>query len=207
MGDDWRVCIAFGYLSRRPKSGRRAVISDLDRRLGDRITVSAKNTEVVLYADSAGAAEEAAQAAREALARHDVSAPVRTERWSPWDQQWRDATEDPSVDVAAERQLRDEYLRQQARELSAVTGWPNWHVRADLPSHREVVALAGQLAAQGWRVRPHRRHLIAGADCEEDAQALVEELSGDADAVTAFHVKRVSYSFVPPVMPPPPSPK
>jgi hypothetical protein len=80
-------------------------------------------------------------------------------------------------------------------------------VRADLPSHREVVALAGQLAAQGWRVRPRWRHLIAGADCEDDAKALVQALSGDgdsyADAVIAFRVRRVSYSFIPAWLPPP----
>jgi len=37
-------------------------------------------------------------------------------------------------------------------------------VRVDVPSHRDVVALAGHLAAQGWRVRRRRRHLFVGAD-------------------------------------------
>lgn len=203
MGDDWRVCIAFGYLWRL-KSGRRALISALESRLGDQVTVSATNNSIFLYAGSAAAAEQAAQVAGEVLARLDVSAPVLTERWSPWENQWRDAAEDPSADVTAERQLLDDYRKQQARELSARTGWPDWHVRADLPSRREAVALAGQLAAQGWRVRPHGRRLIAGADCEEDAQALVQALSGDGDddAITAFRVKRVSYSFVPGWLPP-----
>jgi hypothetical protein len=44
-----------------------------------------------LYAPSAGSADEAAQVAREVLARRGVSAPVRTEVWSPRDQEWRDA--------------------------------------------------------------------------------------------------------------------
>jgi len=66
-----------------------------------------------------------------------------------------------------------------------------------LPSHREVVALAAHLAAQGWRVRPHRRYLIVGADCEDDAKSLARELSrlragdGRVDAETAFRVGRV----------------
>jgi hypothetical protein len=65
-------------------------------------------------------------------------------------------------------------------------------VRVELPSHEDVVALAGHLAARGWRVRPHRRHLIVGADCEDDAKSLARELSGDgrADAQTAFRVRR-----------------
>ena len=48
-------------------------------------------------------------------------------------------------------------------------------------------------AAWGWRVRPHRRHLVVGADCEDDAKSLARELSGDgrADADTAFRVRRV----------------
>jgi len=62
-----------------------------------------------------------------------------------------------------------------------------------LPSHDDVVHLAEHLAAQGWRVRPRRRHLIVGADCEDDAKSLARELSGDgrADADTAFRVRRV----------------
>ena len=73
------------------------------------------------------------------------------------------------------------------------SGRPAWEVRVELPSHDDVVRLAGHLAARGWRVRPHRRHLIVGADCEDDAKSLARELSGDgrADADTAFRVRRV----------------
>ena len=47
-------------------------------------------------------------------------------------------------------------------------------------------------------VRRRRRHLLVGADCEDDAKGLVRELSGDgrADAETAFRVGRVSYSYM-----------
>jgi hypothetical protein len=71
-------------------------------------------------------------------------------------------------------------------------------VRVEVRSHRDVVALAGHLAAQGWRVRRRRRHLLVGADCEDDAKGLVRELSGDgrADADTAFRVGRVSYGYM-----------
>ena len=136
--------------------------------------------------------------AREVLARHDVSAPVRTERWSPWEEEWLDVTDKPSADVAAEQQAEHEYRQEQERERSVTAGRPAWQVRVELPSHRDVVALAGHLAAQGWRVRRRRRHLLVGADCEDDAKGLVRELSGDgrADADTAFRVGRVSYSYM-----------
>jgi len=84
------------------------------------------------------------------------------------------------------------------REMSRKVGFPVWQVRVEVRSHRDVVALAGHLAAQGWGVRRRRRHLFVGADCEDDAKGLVRELSGDgrADAETAFRVRRVSYEYM-----------
>ena len=131
--------------------------------------------------------------AREVLAQHDLSAPVRTERWSPRDQEWRDARTSRPPLSAAERQAVTNTVRSKSGKVGR-TGFPAWQVRVELPSHRDVVALAGHLAAQGWRVRRRRRSLIVGANCEDDAKGLVRALSGDgrADADTAFRVRRVS---------------
>ena len=98
-----------------------------------------------------------------------------------------------SADAAAERQALHEARQERERQASVTSGRPAWEVRVELPSHDDVVRLAGHLAARGWRVRPHRRHLIVGADCEDDAKSLARELSGDgrADADTAFRVRRV----------------
>lgn len=220
MGDDWRVCLsgdlpgqltADEVYTRYPASAkeaaeqesfRQALISALGSRLGDQVSVTSNGTEIFLYAPAAGSADEAAQVAREVLARHDVSALVRTECWSPWEEEWLDVTDKPSADVAAEQQAEQqaehEYRQEQERERSRRAGFPAWQVRVEVPSHRDVVALAGHLAAQGWRVRRRRRHLLVGADCEDDAKGLVRELSGDgrADADTAFRVGRVSYSYM-----------
>ena len=195
MDDGWRVCIAFGVLPRSLHSFRRALISALGSRLGDQVAVSSSRwgTRIFVYAPSAGSADEAAQVAREVLARRDVSAPVRTEFWSVREQEWRDAADEPSADPVAERQALHEARQERERQASVTSGRPAWEVRVELPSHDDVVRLAGHLAAQGWRVRPHRRHLIVGADCEDDAKSLAGELSGDggADAGTAFRVRRV----------------
>jgi hypothetical protein len=195
MDDGWRVCIAFGVLPRSLHSFRQALISALGSRLGDQVAVSSSRwgTRIFLYAPSAGSADEAAQVAREVLARHDVSAPVRTEFWSPRAQQWRDAADEPSADPVAEQQARHEARQERERQASVTFGRPAREVWVELPSHDDVVHLAEHLAAQGWRVRPHRRHLIVGADCEDDAKSLARELSGDgrADADTAFRVRRV----------------
>jgi hypothetical protein len=200
MGDDWRVCTAWG--DPRDLISDTALTRELSRRLGYQVEVGWDNRQVFWYAPSAGSADEIAQVAREVLAQHDVGrhqrAPVRTERWSRRDLDWRDVTDEPSADIEAELQAEHEYFQEQERERSRRAGFPAWRVRVDVSSHRDVVTLAGQLAAQGWRVRQRRRHLFVGADCEDDAKGLVRELSGDgrADAETAFRVRRVSYSYM-----------
>jgi hypothetical protein len=192
MGDDWRVRIAFDDLRGRLWSCEQALVPALFRRLGDQVAVSSSDTQIFLYVRSAGSADQAAQVARVVLARHDVRAPVRTEFWSPPDQEWLDAADEPSADPVAERR------RALARERSVTAGFPAWVVQVKMSSHRDAVALAGHLAGQGWQVRPRRRYLIVGADCEDDAKGLVRELSGDgrADTETAFGVLRVSYRYM-----------
>jgi hypothetical protein len=195
MDDGWRVGIAFGVLPRSLHSLRQALISALGSRLGDQVAVSSSRwgTQIFLYAASAGSADEAAQVAREVLARHGVGAPVRTEFWSLRDQEWRDAADEPSADPVAGQQALHEARQERERQASVTFGRPAREVRVEVPSHDDVVALAGHLAAQGWRVRPHRRHLIVGADCDDDAKSLARELTGDgrADADTAFRIRRV----------------
>ena len=107
-------------------------------------------------------------------------------------------TVQPSADIAAELRTGLEYRREQERERSRRAGFPGWRVRVDVPSHGDVEALAGHLAALGWGVRRRRRHLFVGADCEDDAKSLVRELCGDgcANAEAAFRVRRVSNEFM-----------
>lgn len=175
------------------ESWRQSLIPELGSRLGDQVAAGSSGTDIFLYAPSAGSADEAARVAREVLARRDVSAPVRTERWSPREEEWLDVTDVPPADAAAAQQAEHEYLQELERERSVTTGIPAWRMLVEVPSHRDVVTLAGHLAAQGWRVRPRRRHLIVWADCEDDAKGLARELSGDgrADADTAFRIRRV----------------
>ena len=163
-----------------------------------RVAVGSSRTEIFFYASSAGSADVAAQVAREVLARHDVSVPFWTERSSRRDKEWRDVTDEPPADIAAELQAEHEYRQEQDRERSRRAGVAAWRVRVDVLSDRDAVALAGHLAAQGWRVRRRRRHPLVGAECEDDAKGVVRELSGDgrADAETAFPVRRVSYSYM-----------
>jgi hypothetical protein len=203
MGDDWRVRIAFGVLPRGRRAFRQALIPAVGSRLGDQVTVSSSKTQIFVYAPSIGLADQAAQVARELLVLHDVDVPVRTEFWSQREQQWLDA-DDPSAGPAAQRpadppEAQRHADRQEAeRKRSVMTGVPAWQVRIEVPSHRDAIALAGHLAAQGWRVRRRPRSVIVSANCEDDAKGLGRALSGDgrADTDTAFRVVRVSYRYM-----------
>ena len=110
------------------ESFRQALISALGSRLGDQVRVSLSSIGFILEAPSAGSADEAAQVAREVLARYDVSALVRTERWSPWKEEWLDVADKPSADVAAEQQAEQqaehEYRQEQERERSRRAAFP-----------------------------------------------------------------------------------
>jgi hypothetical protein len=83
MDDGWRVCIAFGVLPRSLHSFRRALISALGSRLGDQVAVSSRRwgTRIFVYARSAGSADEAAQVAREVLARHRLQSASPGRPW------------------------------------------------------------------------------------------------------------------------------
>jgi len=199
MADDWRVRIGLGDLPRSSlASFRQAVITELGSRLGDQVAVSSNATQIFVYAPSIGLADKAAQVAREVLAQRNISVgTVRTEGWSWREQDWRDADEVPVESAAEQERARHAYIQEQERETLVRSGFPAWEVRVELPSHRDVVVLAGDLAAQGWRVRRRIRSLIVWANCEDDARGLAQALSADGsgDADTAIRVGRVSLRF------------
>jgi len=197
MADDWRVCIAFGGGS--VDSLRQALTTALGSRLGDQVAISSNATQIFLYAPSIGLAGEAAQVAGEVLAQHSISVgTVRTEGWSWRKQQWRDADEMPAEPEPVQEWAGHASRQELERATSVMRGFPAWQVRVELPSHRDVVVLAGQLAAQGWRVRRRIRSLIVWANCEDDATGLARALSADGsgDADTAIRVGRVSLRYM-----------
>jgi len=114
MGDDWRVCTAWG--DQGDPISDTALTCELSRCLGYEVEVGWDNRKVFSYAPSAGSADEIAQVAREVLAWHDVGrhrrAPVRTERWIRRDQDWRDVTDEPSAVIDAELQAEHEYRQE-----------------------------------------------------------------------------------------------
>ncbi len=95
MSDEWRVSLVLDDRTGVPKK----LVENLRVRLGDDIGVSADKTRLFLYAGTEKAADEAGQAARDALAQEGrVAESSLLERWDPDGQKWRDprveATED-----------------------------------------------------------------------------------------------------------------
>jgi hypothetical protein len=70
---------------------------DLDdearERLGSRVIVTRDGSHVFLYASTQASCEEAARVVRELLAEDELTADVRSTRWHPVEEAWKDISE------------------------------------------------------------------------------------------------------------------
>jgi hypothetical protein len=145
------------------------------------IEVSQTRTGVFLYAASANAAVQAEHVVRDVLAEHAVTADVRCDRWNPIGKSW----------------TSHEDLMNAERRKSAASGQAAWLVRVG-PSHRGLKALAWRLEAEGFSVARRWRYLFAGANCEDDAHALADQIRRYSSFNPRIRVQRV-YDRPPPV--------
>jgi hypothetical protein len=161
---------------------------DERERFGDRVVVSRDGPRVFLYADAATPLEAAELAVNDELAERGAGARLSLERWHPVEQAWRDADE-PLPESADE--IEAERGRQQAREAahSRETGYAEWEVRVELPTHEETAALADRLESEGIPVVRRSTFLLAGAANEDDARALAERLRGELPAAARIEVE------------------
>jgi hypothetical protein len=209
MDEGWRVNVSvYDQPGTRRKSMSRSV-DDLRSQLGDHIRVNSGKTSIFLYAATAAAAREADRVAQQVLAQANVPASSQLEHWDPVDEEWRDAAAEPpdaatepigaaepADDEDAERTVH-ELLQEQERQRSVATGLAAWQVRVDLSSHRRVVDLAERLTSQGWPVVRRRRFLVAGANCQDDADGLAQEIQGYVGADAAIRVEKAIFNWGP----------
>jgi len=190
VAGDWRVRITFNDQPRlKGKSNHHNVADDLRSHLGEHAPVSAGKEHIFVYAATLGAAEQVGQVARAVLAQHDLGADLKFERWDPLEQAWLDASAEPPDDTAAQ-QAAHEYHQEQERERSAATGRAAWQVRVELASRDGVTELAERLAYAGWPVVRRRKYLVAGANCEDDANGLAREIQGYGYPDAVIRVQR-----------------
>jgi hypothetical protein len=197
MDESWRISIKFhDQLHTMRKSSAKKVIRDLRSHLGG-IRVVRGKTDVLLYADTAEGAEEAQRVAQEVLARHNSAAVVQLEHWDVASEAWQ-APSARSSSASSEQRAAHERRQRQEREQSMATGQAAWQVRVDLPSHRDVSSLSEHLKSEGWPVVQRRKHLIAGANCEDEAAALAHEIERYCGADAVIRLERSVFGWISP---------
>ena len=182
---DWRVTISLSGQANveqaRQSFSEKEVEQDVRGRLGHNIVVGAGDSQVFLYAGTELAAREAERTAREVLGQLGIEAEFALDRWHPIEEEWQ------SPDVAmprteAERQAEHQRLEAAETVESLDFGSALWQARAELPSHREAVALAHKLQGEGYAVVRRWKFLIVGANDDDDARAIAEHIRQEAPA-------------------------
>ena len=191
--NDWRVTItlpdqehaghAIGSLRehRREDAREQEVEGDIQQRLGRMVAVGAGDSQIFLYAATEDTARQAEQVARELLAQRGLDATFALHRWHPIAEEW----EDPSAVVPAtgeQRHAEQQQLDEEETAESLSTGVAQYQVRIELPAHREAVALAERLTAEGLPVIRRWKFLVIGANNEDDANDLAIRLRQEVPA-------------------------
>jgi hypothetical protein len=150
-----------------------------DRRSAPRLAVTHEGDHVFLYADSLPAAEHAREVVRDALQEQGIPGEIFLSRWHPGEERWEDAAK-PLPGTEEERAAEHARLEELETEESQEAGHAEWEVRITLPTHHDARAFAERLRSEGIPVNQRWRHLIVGANDEDDAAALAQRLRVEA---------------------------
>jgi len=200
--NDWRVTITLISRTLADRAHRSVsnheVEADVRRRLGRGIAVGSGDHQVFLYAGTEIAAREAERVAREVLAQEGIQAQFELRRWHPIEEEW----EDPDVAMPrteAERQEEHQRLEDEETAASLASGIAQWDARVELPSHREAVALADKLRGEGQSVIRRWKFLVVGANNEDDANEIAEQIRREAppDATVRVEASGLRLPFTP----------
>lgn len=153
-----------------------------------RAAVTHDPDDVFLYTDSHDNAQRIRAVVEEVAARESIEADVRADRWHPLEERWEDA-EQPLPATEAERAAEHQRLEKEETAESIQAGHPEWEVRITLPTHHDARAFAERLGSEGIPVGRHWRHLLVGANDEDDAAALAERLRVEAPAGSEIHTE------------------
>src|SRR5213078_1200081 len=156
--------------------------------IGDRAAVTHDGERVYVYTDSENAAKRAQALLAPLVSDPRYAAQVSLHRWHPVEERWEPA-EAPLTQTPEEEQAEHARREEEEREESREQGYTEWEVRLTLPNHREAKALAEQLESEGIPLVKLWRHLLIGAETEDDARALAERLRAEAPADARFEVE------------------
>lgn len=146
-----------------------------------RLAITHEGEHVFLYADSAEAAEHAREVVEGAIAEHSIDGAVSVMRWHPLEERWEDAST-PLPATEADRSAEHARLEELETEESQQAGHAEWEVRITLPTHHDARSFAERLRGEGIPVKQLWRHILVGANDEDDAAALAARLRTEAPA-------------------------
>jgi hypothetical protein len=183
MNDDWRLKITLedrGFAHGLGEELRTDEIEhELERSYGDRVAVTVDGDEVFFYCGDRAQAEKASALVTAVAGRHGWSIETQLRHWHPTAEVWEDPDIPlPASDEAAEAERAHRNAIE--RRESAEQGYPEYEVVIELGSRRDAVELADRLRDEGLAVVHRFKHVLAGADDEQSANALAQRLAAEA---------------------------
>jgi hypothetical protein len=189
--DDWRVTVT---LPTEEHSGRvvaslaeAQVEKDVRETLGERVVVGGGDDPgvVFLYTGTPEAAHEAERVVQGIVAEHGLHAEYAIHRWHPEEERW-EPEEAALPATEAQHEAEHEHLEDDEAEESEELGEALWEVRIEFDSHRDAVEMADRIESEaddllaGYTVSVvrHWRYLLIGADNEDQAREIAEQVRG-----------------------------
>jgi hypothetical protein len=173
---------------------------DLSDAFHDRVVVSRDGERVFLYAGTREQAERARDAIEAESQQHGWSLDIDFRHWHPTAEEWEDPDKPlPTTDAA--RLAEHEALIATERRETEERGYPEFEVRADLPSRHDAIRFAEQLRGEGLPVVHRWRFLLVGATDEDNAKALADRIRGEAPSGARVSVEgtwKAAYAELPP---------
>ena len=200
--NDWRVTISLTDPAQleqaRQSFSAHEVEEDVRRQLGRSVAIGAGDSQVFLYAGTENAARDSERVARDVLASQGIQAEFALHHWHPIEEEW----EDPDVALPrteAERQAEHQRLEDAETAESLAAGTARWEARVVFPSRHEAVALADKLRGEGRTVIQRWKFLVVGANNEDDARALADQIRQEAppDATVSAEAAGARLPFIP----------
>lgn len=182
--DEWRVEVELDDEEGGYSLGERLRARELDdqarERLAGRVLVTRDGSRLFLYAANEEQAHEAERVVRELAAADRLTAEVRTTRWHPDEEAWKDAAV-PLPRTDAERAAERASLEQAKQREAEREGEYDWEVHVELPGRGEAAALEQQLEDEGLAVSRRWRYVVVGAPTQDRANELGGRLRDELD--------------------------
>ena len=193
--NDWRLTVRLPEAGQASKAvehlSAHKVEDEVHQRLGGRVAVGTSGgNEVFLYTRTQDAAATARQSVADLLAGHGMQADFTIERWHPIAEEW-EAADIPLPQTPTEVQAERRELDTAETSDSLAAGVALFEIRVQLPTHRDAVALAERLAAEGYSVVRRWRFLVVGANNADQAEEFAARIRPEVPAGAVVSIEEV----------------